>query len=103
MVDLWRKLGPLDIENLIVNKVLMVGKEKEIKIPMSIYTPIVWNQRVESFHKKCVYFGQFNNWLNGIGRLISKDAILEGQFKGGYLNGWGRCINVKGHYLTGWF
>ena len=48
------------------------------------------------------YLGQVNNQMaNGIGRLIEKGEIKEGQFHNGDLSGFARIIYEDGSYFIG--
>ena len=43
------------------------------------------------------------NILDGVGRRFIDNQILEGQFKEGMMEGYGRAIYVDGNYYVGEF
>lgn len=91
ILNIWRKLGPIRLEDIIANA----------------RTPISFDERVyecsEELSDQDNYFGQYNqNTVNfeGIVRFINDDGeIWEGQMIKGKFNGFGREIYRGGYYI----
>lgn len=85
-LDKWKELGPLDVEILVKGNLLRLEKDPETGDFLGF--GVICGEGIP-----IAYIGQVNGETeaHGIGREIRKDgSIIEGQFSGGWLNGWAR-------------
>jgi len=91
----WEILGALNLQNLLIDGLLVLGQEEEKHF---------YKYGVTVLNGDTIYTGQLdqNDKPNGIGRERSKNgAIYEGQYKDGTYEGWGRKIYSGGRYYIG--
>ena len=93
-MKIWKEVGPLRLDELIksgkvgVNENQFDTQQKQATAENQLYD----------------YFGQVNEGdkFDGLGRLcIYNKQIYEGQFRNGYMCGFGRCIYDNGEYYEG--
>lgn len=104
LIQNWKKHGALDLKKLINHKILYPKKSnRDSKKQVLGLIPFVLNKNcTDQFNVEFIFTGQLDSNLNGIGRLIFSDWIIEGQFLNGKLNGWARKIYDNGLCSIGW-
>lgn len=84
-IDVWRKLGPLDIEDVFKQSPFRFGNDLVFGESKDGYMGLLLDKK-----------------RHGLGRQMSEDqSIYEGQFLNDERNGYGRLIWADGDYYEG--